>query len=972
MEWLGTAGGRATSSQAEAALVRSGTAALHGDGQLRNLNRWSKKLIAVDPINPYKFVITSASQQDTKPCNNSRCSTCTYVSTATVVVSYAAKQPFVPYTAEECNCKTKNVIYVILCELCGIHYVGQTSRSIGTRFREHRRDVKNNIKDSFLVKHFHKPGHSELDMRFMVLEKVNSNNTQELLDREDFWIKSLGTAHPFGLNDKIKGYGLISGDKDPRDFRNHPYFCVELPATRPKRIRKTKKRRNRKPNPEFVKQLLQDFAKPEVSARSAYTRLAAISKSNFKLLLSNMYSVTLESSTILAIKAMAAHRFKHPESRSKPFEPKSTFIGADFVNKGMDLIRFPSLFKDTSLLSLIPNIDKLGSIKVYYKYARNIGSVICNYSKFLNKLDRELLAKIIAEPCECATSRFMYQPAMHIITGDLSIIEDKEIRNVMNYGSKFRLPQPVNWNLVENATNSCLQELVELCVRKYKILTSSMQNFLTRAKIIVKNRIKFWIAKRQLYYECDGGLGLVSLSQLHKRCHELHKRFVITTADKANNNFVVICKKYYVLNLCQELGIKCTDNGVCSTIAGNDVYQPVAAPSAETIIRSHCAAAELFQCTVLDENKALPVLFSTAKLHKCPYKSRYIAGANKASTKPVSVVLSRILKHLRSHFKNYCQSMEDKIGRVYWAVDNSLQVVDKLRACRKVNYLVSADFSTLYTSLPHNVIYTQLFALIDLLFQNASKQYLVVGYSNCFYSDNPHEHNRCFSKAQIKNMVRFVVDNTYVKFAGMVFKQVQGVPMGGNASPQIADLVLSFMEFTTLKKDTKSRWNHKHTFRYIDDLCSINSPDFLEYCNTIYPGSLPLSDTSVSYRECNYLDLSLTCHNDTLTIDVYNKTDAFDFEVLRYVHKRSNVSSTLGLNVLYGQLIRFSRICSCRSKFKYKVRHMFETFRKLQYSKKDIVMQFDKFSINYLPLLVKFGVTKKSEAKKFWQEVGIT
>ena len=32
------------------------------------------------------------------------------------------------------------------------------------------------------------------------------NNKLELINKEDYWIKTLGTAYPFGLNDRVKGF----------------------------------------------------------------------------------------------------------------------------------------------------------------------------------------------------------------------------------------------------------------------------------------------------------------------------------------------------------------------------------------------------------------------------------------------------------------------------------------------------------------------------------------------------------------------------------------------------------------------------------------------------------------------------------------------------------------------------------------------------------------------------------------------
>ena len=50
--------------------------------------------------------------------------------------------------------------------------------------------------------HFNSKGHDHLDMRVTVVEKVIPNTTNYRLEREDWWIKTLKTKTPKGLNKK--------------------------------------------------------------------------------------------------------------------------------------------------------------------------------------------------------------------------------------------------------------------------------------------------------------------------------------------------------------------------------------------------------------------------------------------------------------------------------------------------------------------------------------------------------------------------------------------------------------------------------------------------------------------------------------------------------------------------------------------------------------------------------------------------
>ena len=42
--------------------------------------------------------------------------------------------------------------------------------------------------------------------------------------------------------------------------------------------------------------------------------------------------------------------------------------------------------------------------------------------------------------------------------------------------------------------------------------------------------------------------------------------------------------------------------------------------------------------------------------------------------------------------------------------------------------------------------------------------------------------------------LELILINTYIQFNGSIFKEIPGIPMGGNTSPFIADLSLSWCE----------------------------------------------------------------------------------------------------------------------------------------------------------------------------------
>ena len=87
-----------------------------------------------------------------------------------------------------------------------------------------------------------------------------------------------------------------------------------------------------------------------------------------------------------------------------------------------------------------------------------------------------------------------------------------------------------------------------------------------------------------------------------------------------------------------------------------------------------------------------------------------------------------------------------------------------------------------------------------------------------------------YTISKLLDALKFVLYNTYVKFGGNIFKQIQGIPMGGNASPFIADLYLSWNEYCYMEKLSRSKNDYERKLaviliknsRYIDDIAVNN------------------------------------------------------------------------------------------------------------------------------------------------------
>ena len=99
------------------------------------------------------------------------------------------------------------------------------------------------------------------------------------------------------------------------------------------------------------------------------------------------------------------------------------------------------------------------------------------------------------------------------------------------------------------------------------------------------------------------------------------------------------------------------------------------------------------------------------------------------------------------------------------------------------------------------------------------------------------------------------------------------------------------------------------TSRYIDDLISINNPRFKQFLKDIYPEELVVSETSELGNVVSYLDLLTDISNGDLVCSIFDKKDAFDFNIVNFPDLSGNISTAPAYGTYISQLIKYSRAC---------------------------------------------------------------
>ena len=183
--------------------------------------------------------------------------------------------------------------------------------------------------------------------------------------------------------------------------------------------------------------------------------------------------------------------------------------------------------------------------------------------------------------------------------------------------------------------------------------------------------------------------------------------------------------------------------------------------------------------------------------------------------------------------------------------------------------------------------------------------------------------------------------------------------MGTNCAPLLADLYLFFYEYKFMESLTKKQLHlarmFNHTYRYIDDLLSVNNPKFADYVKQIYPPFLELKNATDAEDRTSYLDLLLYRGSaGELKTELYDKRDDFNFSIVNYPFISSNIPIRPAYGVYVSRLVAFGRACSDFEQFSIRHCQLATKLIRQGYSKKQLQRIFIQFTQKHGALVDKY------------------
>ena len=416
------------------------------------------------------------------------------------------------------------------------------------------------------------------------------------------------------MNDKISGFGLHGNVTDGRYVDYNMYKVVNIcqeGSGKHRNGRHRKKRRGGITDESFLNfrnELALLFE--AIGLRGIEDKVFSTQRRYLERFFMSTHFSTLNENIRFVIKSRVDFLQKVKPSKSMR---ESVSWNAKFLHKIMGDVNLNSIINCSDVQKHLPSdIKEKVDIRLIYSFGKTIGSKILNYNKVLGNTGSLSYADIQNMDCSCDDSPFKHDRFGHIITGDLEIIGDPQLREICSFGTKFRENPYLN---VENIKTQVKKEIDSFVVKlsgKFRISRTAFKKW--KGALFRNFSNKLMACKEGTSYSQP----VLTRQECKAELAKLQDRYVITVVDKAAGNFAFTCKKFYFLKLAEELGLN-NEN------PGNETYS--FSPNTENEIVSRIKT-DLLQFRIEPNNREekLALLYQTPKFHKNPPKMRYIAG----------------------------------------------------------------------------------------------------------------------------------------------------------------------------------------------------------------------------------------------------------------------------------------------------------------------------------------------------------
>ena len=133
-------------------------------------------------------------------------------------------------------------------------------------------------------------------------------------------------------------------------------------------------------------------------------------------------------------------------------------------------------------------------------------------------------------------SNYLYPSAGHVITGNLNVIPDAKVRNIISKGPKYRFPSNIDFSKCQREIAASLNDFSNRWCKRKNVEPDALKEWKINIFKIIHTRISFYSRNTHLLPPKPKS----SFRHLKRGIQDFHINYVLVPEDKAANNVVLV------------------------------------------------------------------------------------------------------------------------------------------------------------------------------------------------------------------------------------------------------------------------------------------------------------------------------------------------------------------------------------------------------------------------------------------------
>ena len=516
------------------------------------------------------------------------------------------------------------------------------------------------------------------------------------------------------------------------------------------------------------------------------------------------------------------------ELRGRKADPRGRhFLKFLFGNQEACHLMLRNVLRDPEVYSKHPEPEVAAAIMVCDKFRPQLQAILCNYAKVAQELDLPKSLRDDLQDCHCShclqkPDQSCFNGEGHVTMADTRNLKWPYLRTMVHRGRKFRIDSDME-QVFANLRQS-LDGYTAWCSRGSPERLAKLDEWADAAyQGCRQNWARKVISDPNHHPAPQGHPGL------REAVRAAHEHLVFIHDDRAPHGLVVVCKRWYMREMAKYLSNStvfeaCDHSWEDVERAAIEFNRKWGFPTGDGVVYNY----GIWKPT----KSKFRYIAGTRSKPRQPDDSRRPAGPPRQPLYYAHKELVRLLQQVENALREKDKLRQASEGvKALWGIDSIRAFTAMVRTNPGVilqHGQTTADFCTMYTAFPFGTMIGRTMESIGEAFafwrekhpplevDGAPQAELLLGPGGWSYMGDG------YTLSQVEELLAYLITHNYTCDGGQVRRQIQGMPMGMPAAPQIANL--SCYPVEKAHAYALGPGNSLVVCRYIDDLYSAGVP----------------------------------------------------------------------------------------------------------------------------------------------------